>query len=548
MDRAAIGPSLNAGWEWTPESQDLKRIEYKRGATTLVKIERQDFDKTGNPGREKRTGQGPAVDKGSTFDGFERLKASSLAVGGNPLINETYQYSPGGRLLSAGEDIYLYDNLSLLGAVTSVGNRILGYDLRGNATRDEGGERKLRYDAQGCTVAIETSGTSQVHALCDADGNHVYRSTRSAEVASRVVTMGLSELRPDEGVLLHRLPLNGTVSLEVAYRLADGTRAEKQSRVVMLDSRGSVVATSTLGAGSSQASQAGDYEAWGGKVKLDPAETPRHGFVGFEPDVALGTYAFGRRIYDPKLRRWLSPDPLVLSAPEDSDSRQLDVYSYAANNPVKHTDPSGTCVPGLDPCGIQLGMAYDAGLITPGSYAGKYVEVSRDIIGDVGKTFQPSFMTSFSAGIDDLATQIGSQGMAALGYEDAAVQPGGGKLIAETTKNIFGALLSVIGARLNTRLQSGAIDTDTMGSTPRAGHNGVAGPAQEKSRVTRQGEKAVETTYPDGSTKEASPRRVKETVRGRLGYPNNKVEFESSLPGTKGKKREPTPAELEQVK
>ena len=44
------------------------------------------------------------------------------------------------------------------------------------------------------------------------------------------------------------------------------------------------------------------------------------------------------RIYDPKLGRMLSPDP-VTQAPENGQNYNR--YSYAYNNPLKYSDPSG---------------------------------------------------------------------------------------------------------------------------------------------------------------------------------------------------------------
>jgi hypothetical protein len=43
------------------------------------------------------------------------------------------------------------------------------------------------------------------------------------------------------------------------------------------------------------------------------------------------------------MRRWVSPDPLVFTDPsiDESDSRQLNLYHYSANNPVGLTDPDG---------------------------------------------------------------------------------------------------------------------------------------------------------------------------------------------------------------
>jgi hypothetical protein len=85
----------------------------------------------------------------------------------------------------------------------------------------------------------------------------------------------------------------------------------------------------------------------------------------------------------------------------------------------------------------------------------------------------------------------------------------------------------------------------------RAGQNGVEGPAKVETRTTRAGEPAARVTYPDGSVKDVSPRRVKESVpETHANAPPGtlrKVEFENAQPGTKGLKRDPTPEDLEEA-
>jgi len=44
------------------------------------------------------------------------------------------------------------------------------------------------------------------------------------------------------------------------------------------------------------------------------------------------------RVYDPRLGRFLSPDPFVQNA---TNTQSHNRYSYALNNPLKYTDPSG---------------------------------------------------------------------------------------------------------------------------------------------------------------------------------------------------------------
>jgi len=51
------------------------------------------------------------------------------------------------------------------------------------------------------------------------------------------------------------------------------------------------------------------------------------------------------RYYDPTLGRFIQPDTIV---PQPGDPQSLNRYSYAGNNPVRYTDPSGHR---YDPCG-----------------------------------------------------------------------------------------------------------------------------------------------------------------------------------------------------
>ncbi|MDD3744534.1 MAG: hypothetical protein PHX54_12995 [Lentimicrobiaceae bacterium] len=62
------------------------------------------------------------------------------------------------------------------------------------------------------------------------------------------------------------------------------------------------------------------------------------GYTGHEHLDQFGLINMNGRVYDPFLARFLSPDPFV-QAPEYSQNYNR--YSYAWNNPLKYTDPSG---------------------------------------------------------------------------------------------------------------------------------------------------------------------------------------------------------------
>jgi RHS repeat-associated protein len=61
-------------------------------------------------------------------------------------------------------------------------------------------------------------------------------------------------------------------------------------------------------------------------------------FTGQRRDVGTGLYFYGARYYDSAIGRFISPDTIV---PNPGNLQALNRYSYALNNPLKYTDPSG---------------------------------------------------------------------------------------------------------------------------------------------------------------------------------------------------------------
>jgi len=64
----------------------------------------------------------------------------------------------------------------------------------------------------------------------------------------------------------------------------------------------------------------------------------RFSFTGKEEDEKTGLLYFGSRYYSSELRQFTQPDTIQ---PDIYDPQQLNKYSYARNNPLKYTDPTG---------------------------------------------------------------------------------------------------------------------------------------------------------------------------------------------------------------
>jgi RHS repeat-associated protein len=69
-----------------------------------------------------------------------------------------------------------------------------------------------------------------------------------------------------------------------------------------------------------------------------PAKDVLLGFTGDRHDDDLGLIDMRGRVYDPALRRFLTPDPVVT---DPLSGQSYNRYSYVVNNPVNLTDPTG---------------------------------------------------------------------------------------------------------------------------------------------------------------------------------------------------------------
>lgn len=81
-----------------------------------------------------------------------------------------------------------------------------------------------------------------------------------------------------------------------------------------------------------------DHRPYGTQALGAPTQGP--GFTGHVHDIDAGLLYMQARYYDPDVGRFLSVDPQV---PRPGAINAYNRYSYANNNPVRFTDPSGMC-------------------------------------------------------------------------------------------------------------------------------------------------------------------------------------------------------------
>ncbi len=132
------------------------------------------------------------------------------------------------------------------------------------------------------------------------------------------------------------------------------------------------------------------YDVFGAVRSSSGSGSAEYRFTGQQDDGTLGYTYLRARYYDPQTGRFLSKDPFpgFLASPAT-----LHYYTYAQNNPVNWTDPSGKCGP-LCPVLVVGGLSLlgiDAGLVVAavgGAVIGTTVARWDDISDYVGSCLE----------------------------------------------------------------------------------------------------------------------------------------------------------------
>lgn len=279
------------------------------------------YDAVGNRDTETqhKTASGPTTDTLRTYASPAAGKHNLPSVtqtGADPRV-ETYTYDDAGntetrKIGNADTQSFKWDDEGHLGSVTKVTDT-------SSYAYDTAGQRFIRRDSTGTTLYLP--GGNELH--LDKAGK--VTGTRYYEADGQTVAMRtggkLTFLLSDH---------HGTTTAQIT---ADATQAVTRRR------------TTIFGAprGTKPTNWIGDKDFVGGTK--DPDTTLTH---------------LGAREYDPAIGRFISVDPVL----DLGDPQQTHGYTYANNNPVAFTDPTG-----LRPDGPAGGADYNDQW-TKGSYNG----------------------------------------------------------------------------------------------------------------------------------------------------------------------------------
>ncbi len=337
---AKLGGGYNDSRDYHPQSGHLERLKVSKGNSALL-----DLTYTHDPSGmvETETDAVRGIKQIFGYDDLYRL-TDWLRIYNGKTASTVYAYNTIGNLTDVfvnqqltEHNTYGLPNGALPHALTerktSAGTTSIDYDLRGRQTK--AGERNMdQYTNFDLPKVVTMSGAKTAFAY-NAFGE---RSKKSGPAESTLYFGGYEQRNNKE----HVFHISGT----------DGARAQV-TQLPGQPARIEYLLSDALGSVSAVMDQTGlvtqrlFYDRWGLRINEDGsvfnggAGAVRHGFTDLEHDDDLGLINMNGRVYDPRQKRMLTVDPHI-TFPLFGQS--WNPYSYALNNPVNFTDPTGFSV------------------------------------------------------------------------------------------------------------------------------------------------------------------------------------------------------------
>ena len=324
-------------FSYAPSGQ-IERIEFPNSVTTTVDALPSGQIK-GISTAGGRAGTGPIVH--DTYEYDARSRVTSIQRGGR---QRKFQYDPAGRLLGTSEDEqpleqFEYDpsgnRVTVDGRTAFDAMNKLIHDGDQSCVNDEAGnlirrgDTEFRYNGQGLLIEVIPTGGQPIRFDYDALGRRVSKEvgvqvTRytwvGRQLLAEVTTRGGLEIERRDYLFYPGEYLPLAVRINGAPYFYHTDRAG--TVLAMTDIQGAVVWKA-------------DYAAYGeAKIEIETVRQPLR-LLGQYHDVETGLHHNLFRYYDPRLGRYLTPDPIRYAG------GSTNLYLYANNDPINQCDPDG---------------------------------------------------------------------------------------------------------------------------------------------------------------------------------------------------------------
>ena len=284
------------------------------------------------------------------YDGLDRLSPLTQTFASSVTANNqaiSFAYNPASQILTrtgtntaydyAGYTVAstakTYDGLNRDATIAAIGTTPCsasgsGYDCNGNLTND--GQRTFAYDSENRLISASIAATSTNATLAyDPLGRlQTYSVQVGAGMPSTTTFVYAGDQLSAEynGSTLLRRYVHG-VGTDVPLVWYEGTAASADRRYLHADNQGSIIAWSDATPSVTTISYGayGEPQAWSGS---------RFSYTGQIMLQEISLYHYKARVYDPSTGRFLQTDPVGYGS-------DVDLYAYAAADPVNNLDPTG---------------------------------------------------------------------------------------------------------------------------------------------------------------------------------------------------------------
>lgn len=260
----------------------------------------------------------------------------------------------------------------------------------------------------------------------------------------RKLHLGAKSLKTGRSIFVHAAQVTDAYRKNAAWlaELASGRLFFHHDQVT------SVTAISGHNGGTTQSVK---YSAFGQTQSTTGSSPNRLKYTGREED-GTGLMYYRARYYDPALGRFISEDPLGF------DGGDINLYQYAAANPINHNDPSGKILPAIAACAAN---PVCAGVARTGISGLANVAMGGGVALVTGQDYSWK-----QAGVD-FAVGAGLGGLAAVNAARRGAQIQEGIYVASTTTKQglpYVGQSGQIATRLEQHVASGKITQEVAGS------------------------------------------------------------------------------------
>jgi RHS repeat-associated protein len=320
--------------------QRLKSITTQRGATMVQSLA---YDYDARLSLKSRTDALQDLNPTERFryDVLDRVTCTYFSVNEDPFAPcaSSYGYAPNGNLTFKSDvGVLSYTHPAHPHAVTAAGGESYGYDAVGNQVARPGGVT-VSYTPFDLPKQLKQGALTLASFGYDGNQQRIRKTTPADET-------------------LYFEDLYERVTTKAAPKTEHRFYVHSPERVVAVVTRGGdtpgtlYLHTDHLGSVDALTNAKGGVEerrshdafgqrrnpVWGQPPPASFASKTTKGFTGHEHDDELGLVNMRGRIFDPKLGRFLTTDPIVANL---FSGQSFNAYAYVLGNPLSYVDPTG---------------------------------------------------------------------------------------------------------------------------------------------------------------------------------------------------------------